>query len=115
MTNIFEYIQPELLVLIPVLYLIGFAIKKSAINDKWIPLLLGGCGILLASLYIMAFNPLTCTQDFFMALFAGITQGVLVAAASVYGNQIVKQANKDKTEEEKEEETDHDEPVDKGE
>ena len=91
-----EFIQPELLVLIPVLYLIGFAIKKSAINDKWIPLLLGSCGILLASLYIMAFNPLTCPQDFFTALFAGITQGVLCAGASVFVNQVIKQA-KEKT------------------
>ena len=97
MTNIIEYIQPELLVLIPVLYLIGFAIKKSAIKDKWIPLLLGGGGVLLASLYIMAFNPLNCPQDFLTALFAGITQGVLCAGASVFVNQIIKQAQKDES------------------
>ena len=29
-----EYIKPELLVLIPVLYLIGMGLKKSAMPDK---------------------------------------------------------------------------------
>ena len=34
-----EYIKPELLILVPVLYVIGMAIKKTAlISDKLIPL-----------------------------------------------------------------------------
>ena len=34
-----EYIKPELLILIPVLYVIGMAVKKTAlIADKLIPL-----------------------------------------------------------------------------
>ena len=34
-----EYIKPELLILVPVLYVIGMAIKKTAlIADKLIPL-----------------------------------------------------------------------------
>ena len=33
-----EFIKPELLILIPVLYLIGMAIKKSEVKDKSIPL-----------------------------------------------------------------------------
>ena len=36
-----EFIKPELLILIPVLYLIGIGMKKSEIKDKFIPLLLG--------------------------------------------------------------------------
>ena len=33
-----EMIKPELLVLIPVLYIFGTALKKSQISDKHIPL-----------------------------------------------------------------------------
>lgn len=47
-----EYIQPELLILIPVLYLIGYAIKKtSLISSRFIPLILGVIGIILCIVY----------------------------------------------------------------
>ena len=49
-----EYIKPELLILIPVLYLIGIAIKKSALADKFIPVVLGAVAVVLAGLYIFA-------------------------------------------------------------
>ena len=69
-----EMIKPELLILIPVLYFIGVAIRKSEkIKNEYIPMLIGiGQGILLA-------------------VFTAITQGVLVAGVSVYINQIIKQ------------------------
>lgn len=89
-----EYIKPELLILIPVLYLIGIGIKKSKISDTWIPLMLGGCGILLACIYVLATDPIVDAQSFFTALFTAITQGILCAGASVYANQIFKQAVK---------------------
>ncbi|HBS60936.1 MAG TPA: hypothetical protein DEA44_16940, partial [Firmicutes bacterium] len=47
-----EFIRPELLVLVPVLYLIGMGIKKSAAKDKWIPVVLGIAGVVLASAYL---------------------------------------------------------------
>lgn len=79
-----EYIQPELLILIPVLYLIGYALKKTTIiPDKFIPVILGVVGIVLAVCY-----GLTAGQ---FNLFAAITQGILCAGASTYANQIYKQ------------------------
>ena len=45
-----DYIKPELLILIPVLYLIGMGLKKSqSVADRKIPLILGACGVLLAA------------------------------------------------------------------
>jgi hypothetical protein len=86
-----ELICPELLVLVPVLYLIGFALKKSAFKDKHIPWLLGVVGILLSTVYLIANSEVVGWRDMLAVLFAGITQGVLVAGASVYVNQLVKQ------------------------
>ncbi len=44
-----EFIKPELLILIPVLYFIATAIKNTLlIKDKYIPLVLGLLGIVLA-------------------------------------------------------------------
>jgi hypothetical protein len=93
--ELMEYIKPELLVLVPVLYLIGVAVKKSAIADKFIPFILGVVSILLTALWIFATSEIGGTSDVVMAIFTAITQGVLIAGASVYVNQLVKQTGKD--------------------
>lgn len=90
-----EYIKPELLVLIPVLYLIGAAIKKSKIANKFIPWILGGVSVALSALWIFATNFPANAAEAAMAIFTTITQGVLIAGASVYVNQLVKQTGKD--------------------
>ncbi len=89
-----ELIKPELIVLIPVLYLIGAGLKKSAVQDRHIPWLLGVCGIVLSTVYLAATAGVTGWQGGLMLVFSGITQGVLAAGASVYVNQVVKQAKK---------------------
>lgn len=104
--NFQEYIKPELLILIPVLYFIGLAIKKSALQDKYIPLILGLISVLVSGIYLIASSEISNVQDFATALFTAITQGVLCAAASVYADQLIKQSLKrtdDETEKEKEE------------
>lgn len=93
--NFQEYIKPELLILIPVLYFIGVAIKKSKIADKFIPWLLGGAAVLLCGIWVFASTPIATGAEIAIAIFTAITQGVLIAAASVYVNQLVKQTGKD--------------------
>lgn len=82
-----DYIKPELLILVPVLYIIGEIIKNTEkIKDNYIPAILGAAGIALAFLYV------TATEGFaLIGAFTAITQGVLVAGAAVYADQIVKQ------------------------
>ena len=90
-----DFIKPELLVLIPVLYIVGRGFKKtSLIKDKFIPLLLGLISILLASLYTFATSDVNSIKEITMAIFTAITQGILIAGASVYANQIYKQLQK---------------------
>ena len=91
-----NYIKPELLVLIPALVFIGYCLKTStAVKDKLIPALLAVIGIALAVLYVLATSTITVPQDWFMALFTAIVQGVLCAAGAVYANQCVKQGQKE--------------------
>lgn len=86
-----DFIQPELLVAVPVLYFIGESIKKTEkVKNKYIPAILTGIGMLLALLYTIAYNGVSG-----MAVFTGICQGILCAGASVYANQIYKQAKED--------------------
>lgn len=88
--NFNDYVQPELLVLIPVLYALGSIIKNTEkIKDNYIPALLAVFGIVLSCLYVMATDGITATS-----IFTAIVQGVLVAAAAVYANQLIKQSGK---------------------
>ena len=98
--NYHDFIKPELLILIPVLYFIGVAIKKSRIRDALIPFILGIVGIVLSGIYIIASTEINGTQALATAIFTALTQGILCAAASVFGNQLIKQAIKDKKEQE---------------
>lgn len=93
--NYQEFIKPELLILIPVLYFIGMGIKRSAISDTLIPLLLGAAGVVLAGIYLFAVAEVDGVKAAFTAIFTAITQGILCAAAAVYTNQLLKQAGKD--------------------
>ena len=87
-----DYIEPKLLILVPVLYLIGNGLKKSnVIRDKYIPIILGCAGVLLCFCYYM-FTDTECNGK---SVFAAITQGILCAGASTYTNQIYKQMGKD--------------------
>ena len=95
MEQIMNYIKPELVVVAIVLYFIGTGLKQSqTVRDKFIPLILGSVGIILATIYVVATCPLGTTQEIAMAVFTAIVPGILVAGLSTYVNQIMKQANK---------------------
>ena len=89
-----EFIMPELLALAPVLYLVGAGLKRSGLADRRIPAVLGLAGVLLAAMYIAATGTFAGAQDVIAGAFAALTQGILCAGASVYVNQVVKQAGK---------------------
>lgn len=88
MEDVFNFIKPELLILIPVLYFIGLGIKKSNIPDKHIPLLLGIISIFLSTLWVFSTSEIKDWQDVANAVFVSITQGILTAGTTVYANQL---------------------------
>ena len=64
MDQIMNYVKPELLVLAVVLYFVGVGMKKTeAIADKYIPISLGGLGILLCGIWVVATCPLSGMQE----------------------------------------------------
>lgn len=89
-----EFVKPELLILIPVLYIIGAGLKVSKFKDNFIPVTLGVVGILLSTIYVFATTDVSGNKDILMGIFISLTQGILVAGCSVYFNQIYKQLKK---------------------
>ena len=90
-----SYIKTELLVLIPVLYFIGLGLKKSKIPDKKIPVVLGIIAIVLCAVWVLAMTNIATVKEILLAIFISVTQGILIAGASVYVNQIYVQSKKE--------------------
>lgn len=89
-----EFIKPELLILIPVLYVVGIGLKKSKLSDTLIPLILGGIAIVLSAAWVIATSDISTLKDIAYALFISVTQGILSAGTSVYVNQLYVQSKK---------------------
>jgi ABC-type sulfate transport system permease component len=80
--DFWSYIQPEVYILIPALYLVGLFIKKIPGAPDWIiPFILLALG-LVGAIVIIGFT------------IYGIIQGVFVAGVTVFANQAWKQIMK---------------------
>lgn len=96
MDQIMNYVKPELIAVAAVLYFIGMGLKRTErVTDKYIPAILGGIGIVLSALWVLANCPLDSGRSIVMAVFTSIVQGVLVAGLSTYVDQLVKQMRKE--------------------
>lgn len=85
-----QYVKAELLVIVPALYFLGGIIKKSeTIKDKYIPAILAAVGLALACLWVFGTEGVTP-----LSVFTAIVQGIICAGMAVFGNQLVKQAEK---------------------
>lgn len=95
MENIIEFVKPELTIVVVVLWILGYFLKNAkTVKDNLIPFVLLAVGIVVAALWVFATSALGTPQDFALALFAAITQGVTVTGVAVLGNQLIKQAQK---------------------
>ncbi|MEG0769450.1 MAG: phage holin family protein [Ruthenibacterium sp.] len=92
MEDVQQYISPELLIIVPILFLIGTQLKRSPkFPDSKIPVTLGGIAVALSILYTFSTVPLNSVQEVFKALFIALTQGLMCAGSSVYTHQLIKQ------------------------
>ncbi|WP_320957890.1 phage holin family protein [Enterocloster asparagiformis] len=80
-----QYIKPEMLVPVSVLWLIGNALKRTPkVPDRLIPYILGIMGVAGCSVWVCATRNITA-----LSLFTAFTQGILVAETSVWGNRFL--------------------------
>lgn len=89
-TKVVEFIRPELFVLVIFLWCLGLFLKKAPwFKDDWmIPFILLGVSLIITIVYMAivvgeGFNA--------VVVVTGIIQAVLIAAVSVFGNELIKQ------------------------
>jgi H+/gluconate symporter-like permease len=93
--EILSFIQPEILILIPVLIILGLMLKKTEYIKDWtIPIILGVIGSLFAIL-ILGFENGFVGQ----VILNGILQGILAAGMAVYVHQLTIQSTRKRVEE----------------
>lgn len=81
-----KYILENMLVLVPVLYIIGAMIKKTPrVKDWLIPWIILGLGVLFA---------LAIGISLGIPIVDAIIQGILVAGVTVFTNQLITQTQK---------------------
>lgn len=91
-----EYIKPELLIVAIVLYFIGLWLKNTEwIKDKYIPIVIGIVGIIISAIYVIATSDINGYKEILTVIFTAFVQGILIAGASVYVNQLIKQMGKE--------------------
>lgn len=79
-----EYINTELLLLVPALYGFGEIIKRGKIcASRFIPLILTAFSVTFCVVYCWDFTA--------KGFVSGIVQGLLCVSSAVYGNQVYKQ------------------------
>lgn len=90
-----EFLKPELLLLIPVIYIIGMITKRlSFINDKYIPLITTACSLILTFVYVFATSSLKSYEMLLLAIFESLTQSILISGTATFTNQLIKQFGK---------------------
>ena len=79
-----NYIAENVLVLIPVIYIIGMFLKGlKGVSDKYIP-------------FVLMFISIAFSVAMLGLNVDSIIQGILIAGATVLSNQLIKQSKKDK-------------------
>lgn len=94
-----EYIKSELLVLVPVLYIIAKYLDSSKVKKQSIPLILLAISVVLAGIYTFATVDTSNIHKVLMAIFSTIVQGVLLSGSAIFSGILVLTMNKNKTSE----------------
>jgi len=83
-----HYISGELLVLVPMLYILGKYLDQTKINNNHIPMILLSVSVFLTGIYTFATCETGSFQAFLMAIFMSAAHGVLLAGGSVFGGVV---------------------------
>jgi len=91
MENIMEFIRPELVILIAFLYCVGLFLKLNKnFKQEWtIPYILLGISLLITFAYVSVYLGEGFAPPVIVAV---VIQSVLIAAVTVFGNELLKQA-----------------------
>lgn len=93
--DIKNLINPELFILVPIMWILGNFVKKTEISTKKIPLIILIISIILSLLYVLTPTFPISGQMWYNTVINGIGQGILIAGVTVFGNELGKSFKKE--------------------
>lgn len=79
-----QYVRSELLVVVPVLYILARILSSSKVANRKIPIILLLVSVTLAGIYTFAVVPVNDFKTVLMAVFSSLIQGVLLSGSAVF-------------------------------
>lgn len=73
-----EYIDPQLIILVPMLWGIGMAVKKSSLQNRFIPFILLVCSCFVVMLHLFSAKVVLDSMAVSACIFAAVTQGSVI-------------------------------------
>lgn len=93
--TITEYIDPQLFIVVPMLWGIGMAVKRSKIENRFIPLILLLCSCSVVLLYLTSTKFIFDAGQITACVFAAITQGSVIWLRAWLGYEKFLKENKE--------------------
>ena len=91
-TNMIDYLRPELLILVPCMWYFGTILKKNQKLENWaIPFIILFVSVLMSVAWFVI-NMETAEYDLAQAIWAGISQGIIVAMVTDYTVNLTRQS-----------------------
>ena len=84
-----QYVKSELLILIPVLYILAKVLSNANVCKKNLALILLAISIFLSAIYTFATSTIPDWQGILLATFTSIVQGTLVGGSAIVGNSMI--------------------------
>lgn len=79
-----QYVRSELLVVVPVLYILAKILSSSKVPNRKIPPILLIVSVTLAGIYTFAVMPVDNLKTILMAVFSTLIQGILLSGSAVF-------------------------------
>ncbi|MEG0264797.1 MAG: phage holin family protein [Erysipelotrichaceae bacterium] len=89
-----EYVKSELLVIVPVLYVIARFMDTSKVPNDKIPYVLMIVAVILSGFYTFATIDLKSFQAILMAIFSTIVQGILLSGSAIFSGILLQSYHK---------------------
>lgn len=84
-----KFVRAELMILVPVLYIISRIIYKSKIKNEYLALIVSSISVSLCLVYTFSTITMVNMHAVLFAIFTSVTQGVLLAGASIFGGIVM--------------------------
>lgn len=85
-----KYVRSELIVLLPVLYILGRFLISEKVDQEKVNIVLLTVSVVLSGLYLFSALEMQDWKDILFAIFTSFVQGIILTGGVLFGNSLFK-------------------------